>query len=380
MDALWNTPVYLDYAASSPPFAEALETLCHVAREFPGNPSAHHDAGFAAHHKLEESRQRFAEVCGFSDGTIVFTSGGTEANNTVIRGIMDDFPDGRLALAADVHDSAWFAREMYPDRTDVIPLDKRGRITMDALAHAITGQTVLCSVLHGNNEVGIVHDIKLVGFLCASRGIRFHCDGVQTLGHLPLNLVDLPFDFYTFSAHKFGGGRGVGGILARSTDFPPLLHGGGHELSLRAGTENVAGIAAAVRALELAQASATSEMLRLRGLSRVLVDGIQSRVSGILLNSDLEHGLPGLVSIAFPGLSGSEIATELNLLGFQVGTGSACHANAQEPSRVILAAGVGEVVALGTVRIAMGRGTTAPQVERLVEVIEQIVARQRAAS
>ncbi len=380
MDTRVEAPVYLDYAASAPPYPEALDTYLHVAREFHGNPSAHHDAGFAARHKLEETREQFASLCGFTTGRLVLTSGATEANNTVIRGIMDASPDGHLALAADVHDSAWFARELYPHRTDVIPLDKRGRITMDALAHAVTERTVLCSMLHGNNETGLVHDIDLVGFFCSSRGILFHCDGVQTLGRLPLALGRVPFDFYTFSAHKFGGPRGVGGILARSTDIPPLLRGGAHELNLRAGTENVAGFAAAARALELTLAARAEEAPRLKRLARLLAAGVMDSRPGILLNSDLDNGLPGLVSLSFPGLSGPEIATELNLLGFQAGTGSACHADDHAPSRVIRAIGRREDEALGTVRISMGRLTTHAHVERLVSVIDQVIRRQPSAA
>lgn len=371
---------FFDYASSCPPFPEALDVFRQVATDLFGNPSSIHDAGQAARELLEVTRRDFRALCGLDDGRVVLTSGGTEANNTVIRGVMERHPEGRILLAADVHASAWFARERFPKRTDVLRTGRDGKISLRRLAGAASSRTVLCSVLHGNNETGIIHDIEAIGRFCAGRGILFHCDGVQAVGHIPVDLRALPCDFYTFSSHKFGGPRGAGGILLRNAPLAPQIEGGGQEHGLRAGTENVAGFAAALSALKMSCGFMESEIPRLRGLMHVLVDGLKRDVPDTVVNSDLEGGLPGIVSVSFPGAVGHNLAVEMNLAGFAVSSGSACHADRVEPSRVILAMGVSRREALGTVRISMGRHTDEEQVRDLVAVLTQVVERQRALS
>ena len=369
---------YFDYAASCPPFAEAMEALARVSSDFFGNPSSLHDAGRAARGLIEETRRDMAALCGLDDGDMLLTSGATEANNLVICGVMARHPQGRILLAADVHASAWFAKEAFVGRTDVVPTGPDGRISLDGLTKAITPKTVLCSLLHVNNETGTVHDVEAVGRLCATKGILVHLDGAQSVGHIPLDLGKVPFGFYTFSAHKFGGPRGVGGVFLRESDLTPAFRGGGQERGLRAGTENVAGFAAALTALRRSCELMQGEAPRLRHLARVLVDALQRDIRDMIVNSDIDAGRPGVVSLSFPGVTGTNAATEMDLMGFAVSSGSACHSGQVEPSRVILAMGRSRREALGTIRISMGRHTDEEQVRDLAAALREVIERQRA--
>jgi len=373
-----NTICYLDYAAGAPPWPEALDTFTEIAARYIGNPSSSHPMGQMAAKALSDARSRFQNLCGSSSGRLVLTSGGTEANNLLIRGIMDQHPKGRLLLAGDVHPSAWFALDHYAKRVDVLMPEPDGSLSVAALRRSISSRTVLCSVVHGNNETGFVHDLRALGEVCKERKVLFHGDGAQVLGHLAIKLDSLPVDFYTFAAHKFGGPRGVGGLFFRDAIPLPQMAGGGQEKSLRPGTENVAGLASAMRALECSLSILPDEEERLRALARSFVEGIRSQCGEVILNSALESGLPGLVSLSFPGTQATQLVTELGLNGFAISAGSACHSGEVKPSRVIMALGRSAAEALGTIRVSPGRATQASDFNVFTNVLTDIVKRQRA--
>ena len=357
---------YFDTAASAPPFPEALKRFEEVSLRQFGNPSSSHDAGRQAREALEAARTAFLARVGLADGALVLTSGATEANNLVLQG-------GRPLLAADVHPSAWFARE----RSDVVETGPDGRVSPEKLAAAITKKTTIVSIVHANNETGVIQDVKALGDVCARKGVPLHVDGVQAIGRLPVTLSELPFAYYTFSAHKFGGPRGVGGVIVRNAKPTAQIVGGGQEKGLRGGTENVAGLAAALVALDLSTRSLQSESLRLLKLAVMLTEEISATVPDVLVNSGPD-GLPGLVSFSFPGLIGEEIVVEMNLRGFAVSAGSACGSGKMEPSRPVMAMGRTREQALGTVRISMGRHTTEDGVRRLAVALRQVVEKQKA--
>ena len=369
---------YFDYAASAPPWPEALKRFDEVSVQHHGNPSSTHARGRKARETLDRARQAFLARLGFDGGRLVLTSGATEANNLVLRGVMDANPKGRLLLAADAHPSAWFAKEHYGRRVDVLETDARGRIGAEQLAKRISRKTVLVSLLHANNETGVIHDVKALGDVCARMKVALHVDGVQAIGHVPLTLSELPFTYYTFSAHKFGGPRGVGGVLARDAAPGALIQGGGQEGGLRGGTENVAGLSASVVALDLSSRALEAEVPRLRRLARALTDELTSAIPDMLVNSDADAGLPGLVSVSFPKLIGEEIVLEMDLRGYEISAGSACGSGRREPSRPLLAMGRTRSQALGTVRISMGRFTTADSVRGLATALRQVVEKQKA--
>jgi cysteine desulfurase len=365
---------YFDYAATAPPFPEALKRFEEVSLRQFGNPSSSHEAGQKARETLEASRKAFLARAGFADGSLILTSGGTEANNLVLWGRFMAVRE-RAVISADAHPSIWFSKAS--GMADVVETGPDGRISPQTLAARLSKKTSLVSIVHANNETGVIQDVKALGAVCEKAGVMLHVDGVQALGRLPITLSELPFTFYTFSAHKFGGPRGVGGVIARNAPLLAHISGGGQEKGLRGGTENVAGLAATLVALDLSARSLESEVPRLRRLAALLGDEIKAGIPGAILNSTPE-GLPGLVSFSFPDLIGEEIVVEMNLRGFAVSAGSACGSGKMEPSRPVMAMGRTRAQALGTVRISMGRTTTEDGVRRLAAALRQVVEKQKA--
>ena len=246
-------------------------------------------------------------------------------------------PRARLLIAPDVHASIWFAVARFGDRCDVVALGTNGVLDPAEIARSLRRRTSLVCVSHVCNETGMVHPIREIAELCARKGVQLLCDGAQAMGHIPVELSEVPCDFYTFSAHKFGGPRGFGGVLMRGDGIEGLFGGGGQEWALRPGSEDVAGLAATVTALGHGVAEMNAESQRLRRLTRFLFHYLDGSIPGVLLNSDLDSGLPGLLSISMPDLDAHAAVTELSLDGFALSAGSACHANQVLPSRAVMA-------------------------------------------
>lgn len=368
---------YCDYAATAPAWDEALAVQATVAKRAHGNPSSLHSAGAAARKELEAARLRLCDLVRFDDGRLLATSGGTESNNLVIAGHFAKNPAARVLLAQDVHPSLWHMVERHPGRIDLLTAGSDHRLTAaQILSHLKPEHTLVC-LSHACNETGIAHDVVGIAGLCARRGIPCHIDGTQALGHLPVDLTAIACDSYAWSAHKFGGPRGVGGLYVREPSFIAQSHGGKQEWQLRAGTENVAGLAAAAEALAQSLRILANEEIRLRELARTLVQRLVAGIPGLLLNSRLDDGLPGLVSISIPGLPAHPAAMELDLRGYAVATGSACHADEILPSRIVLALGRTPDQAQGTLRLSLGRGSTAATVAGLAEALVDIAAANR---
>lgn len=364
-------PRYFDYAASCPPFPEALARQSEVAAELFASPSSTHAHGRRAAARLEDERRAYLALAGRPDAALILASGATEANNLVLRGVLDASSDGRLLLAADAHPSAWFAQARYGRRVDVLETGPDGLISPTRLSAAITKKTALVSIVLANNETGIVQDLPALAAACRERGVPLHVDEVQATGHVP---AAEGATYTTFSAHKFGGPRGVGGVIARGPAPAAQLEGGGQERGARAGTENVAGLAGAVVALRMSLAVDAGP---LRRMARRLQDALGA-IPGARLNSDPERGLPGFVSVSFGDLVGEELVAELDLRGFAVSAGSACGSGRMQPSRTVLAMGRSRAEGLGTLRVSMGRGTTERAVDDLAAALREVVQKQRA--
>jgi cysteine desulfurase len=371
-----NLTGYFDYAATAPPFPAAVEAQRAAALRWFGNPSAGHRPGQQAKAELERLKCAFGELCGFADGRVVLTSGATEANTWVIDSVLRQHPDGRVLVAADVHDSVWNACLRQSDRMDAVSPDGTGRIPLTRIRTALRPDTRLFCVSHAANETGTVHDVAALAALCERNGVLCLVDGVQALGHLPVNLAEIPAEFYTFSAHKFGGPRGVGGVFLRAAELPALLAGGPQEWGMRPGTENLPGLAGAVAALEAAVALLPTETGRLRRLTCIVLDGLRAAGIEFELNGDPEVGLPGLLSLSFPGRNGQTLAADLGVRDFAVASGSACHTDQPEPSRVILALGRKPATALGTLRVSFGRHSREDAVRHFVSVLIRTLHRQ----
>jgi cysteine desulfurase len=361
-------PNYFDYCASAPPFEEALERYKEISAKYFANPSSSHLPGKNAKHALLNFKEEFCELLNFREGRLVLCSSGTEANNTIIEGHMNKNPDGRILMAENVHDSMWYATKRFENRVDILDIEKNGLIDQSRLKKALRHNISLVCVNHVCNETGAIQNIDQIGRICSVINARLLVDGVQATGHIPVELDRIQFDYYSFSAHKFGGPRSFGGLLISDDSFKPLLSGGNQEWGLRAGTENIAGLAASIVALEKSKVIMREETERLKDLKNILTGTLQKQLPGILINSH-EPALPGFVSLSFSGFLGAEIVKAMSVNGFSVSTGSACHDNIVEPSRIILALGRNETEAKGTIRISMGRGNTTESVNNLSEAI-----------
>ncbi len=366
---------YFDYAASCPPHPEALEEQARAGATRFGNPSSTHRRGMEARALLEGARERLRRALGLPEDTaVIFTSGGTEANNLVL----DSFllrTRGRLAVAEDAHPSAWYVTRETPSRVDVVPVDEAGVVAPGALDALLGPGHVVVSVVHASNETGVVQDVAAIHRVCRARGVALHLDGVQSVGRVPLGLPSLEGVFVTFSAHKFGAPKGVGGVITGSPEMlRARIHGGPQEGGLRAGTENPAGAAACARALEITVRDRDEVASRLRVFSRRITQRLLERFPEAVVNSS-PRGLPDIVSVSVRGLNGSTAVTEMAMRGFDVSAGAACHAGAAEPSRVIRAMGRDRVTALGTLRISMGYGTREEEVEEMIGVLLEVIER-----
>jgi len=381
------TRVYLDHAATTPVAPEVAEAMARVLRETHGNPSSVYAEGRAARALVDQAREEVAAALGASGSEIVFTSGGTEADNLALRGTfaarMGD-GDGIVTTAVEHHavlDTAQDLADRLHARLVVLPVDRHGRVSVSQVTAALDERTVLVSVMHGNNEVGTLQPIAEIGAACRASGVTFHSDAVQTVGAVPFDVGSIPIDLVSVNAHKFYGPKGVGALyVRRGTRLVTLQTGGGQERGRRTGTENVAGIVGLGVAMRLAAERRASEAERQTRLRDRLVEGIVERVPGALLTGHPTQRLPNNASFCFPGTQGEALVVALDLEGFAVSSGSACTSGNTEPSHVILALGVEREVAQGSLRLTVGRDTTEADVDALLEALPPIVARLRSIS
>jgi len=352
---------------------QALAAYSEAAQCFPGNPGSTHRWGRSSREALDNARKCIYAALNFSDGRLLWTSGGTEANNLVLQSARSR--GMRVLVARNVHPSVWYATGASPEFVGALPLDREGRIDRQYLLQQLkSAEPVLVCLSHACNETGIVQPVAELAEMCRRGGHLLHVDATQTVGHLPLDLEAIPAHFISFSAHKFGGPRGVGGLLVREAPLlEPQVFGGSQEWGLRAGTENVPGAVATAAALEAAQESLPTEVPRLRGLARGLVGQVELAVPDALVNSDPENGLPGLVSFCFPGTSGHDLVLELAGWGYAVSAGSACHAGSVFPSRAIVSMGRSEREALGALRVSLGGASTETSVANFAQKLLSIL-------
>jgi cysteine desulfurase len=368
-------PKYFDYAASCPPFQEALEKFREISTRHFANPSSSHRHGMNAQKEMLAVKKEFCEHFKFYEGRLLLCSSGTEANNTIIEGHIRRYPQARLLIAEDAHECIWYATKKYKGKTEVIPIDPSGHIDLNTFKKLALKDITMVCMNHASNELGTIHPVGSVAEFCSYHHIKLLIDGVQAIGNIQVDLSAIPCDYYTFSSHKFGGPRSSGGVLIRDDQIDPLLLGGTQEWNLRAGTENLPGLAASLLALEISKRNLRDEMSRQHKLKQHLIDKLIRILPETVINTPSES-LPGMVSLSFPGQSSHQIIAGLSLSGFAVSAGSACHSNQEEPSRIILALGHKHHVAKGTVRISMGYGTTEEAVDSLTDAIITFVQDQ----
>lgn len=353
--------LYLDYAATSPVRPDVLEAMQPYLTGVFGNPSSHHTAGEAAAGALENARARVARVLGMRAGDVIFTSGGTEANNLAMKGItLAALANGKRHVVTtaieheSLRESAAYLQRFHDVAVTVLSVDGTGLISPHALAEALRADTALVSLGHANNEIGTVQDAAALAAVAREAGVPLHLDAVQSAGWLPLG--GLGVDAISLAGHKLGAPKGVGALAVRGrVALEPLLHGGGQERGRRSGTENVAGAVGLAVALELAEAERETTAAAVGAATRRFIRAVLAAVPRAVLTGSAEHRLPGTASFTFAGISGEAVLLELERRGVISSSGSACAAGSDEPSHVLLACGIPREVAQTSVRFTFGR-------------------------
>jgi cysteine desulfurase len=379
-----NRRVYLDHNASTPVHPEVVEAMLPYFAERFGNPSSIHGFGREAREGLDTARERIARFLRVSRDEIVFTSGGTESDNLAIKGVAAARGRGHIVTSAVEHHAVLrtcAALEGQGFSVTVVPVDGCGMVDPGDVQRALRPDTILVSIMHANSEVGTIQPVGAIGTLTRGRGIPFHVDGVQTFGKLPVDLDALAIDLFSFSGHKIYGPKGAAGLYIRKgTRMASVQHGGEHERRRRAGTENVPGIVGLGKAVEVRERDMAAEEERVRALRDRLWEGLSARVPEIRLNGHPTERLPGTCNVCFRHIESESIVLGLDLKGIGVSAGSACTSGNVEPSHVLLAMGVPLDWAMGTVRCSVGRGTTAEDIDYVVDSVEPLAGKLRSLS
>ena len=372
--------IYADNAATTRMSRAAIEKMTPYLYECYGNPSALYSIGQKAKDALEEARETVARLIGAEPREIVFTSGGSEADNQAIRSAAEaGAKKGKRHIVSDaiehhavLHTLKRLEREGF--EVTLVPVTPKGLVEPAAIAAAIREDTCLVTVMTANNEIGTIQPIKEIGKICRARGVTFHTDAVQAVGHIPLSVGELGVDLLSASAHKFHGPKGVGFLYAkRGTPLSNLIEGGAQERGRRAGTENVAGIVAMAAALEEAVAGLDENAKRLIPLRDRLIAGL-ARIPHGALNGDPVRRLPSNVNFCFEGIEGESLLLLLDDRGIAASSGSACTSGSLDPSHVLLAIGRPHGVAHGSLRLSLGEDATEAEVDYMIAEVADVVS------
>jgi cysteine desulfurase len=377
--------IYLDHNATTPVDPRVFEAMRPYLMEFWGNPSSIYRAGQDVRKAVEDSREKVARLLGAEPREIIFTSGGTESDNTAIKGLALNRGKGHIVTTTIEHPAVlkvaeWLAKRGFTASFVAVGTD--GIVDPDEIRKAVRPDTIVISVMHANNEVGTVQPIETIAAIAHEKGITFHTDAVQTAGKLPLDVKQMGIDLLSLSAHKFYGPKGTGVLFVkRGTKFDPCVHGGHQEWGKRGGTENVAGIVGLGTAAEIAQAEMAEEGPRVKALRDGLEQGLAARIGDIILNGHREKRLFSTTSICIKFVEGESMLLNLDMRHeIAASSGSACTSGSLEPSHVLLAMGIPAEIAHGSLRFSLGRGTTREEIDKVIEVLPPIVEKLRAMS
>jgi cysteine desulfurase len=379
-------PVYLDHAATTPVRPEVLEAMLpYLTEQSFGNPSSAHRFGRAARAGIEQARRQIAEALGAEPSQVIFTSGGTEADNLGIVGAALAARDRGASMCAAVsaieHKAVLAAAHAVchlGGREVLLPVNPEGLLDLDALDAALAEGPSVVSVMWVNNEVGVIQPVEEIACRCRDAGVIFHTDAVQAIGKVPVSLTGLPCTLLTISGHKIGAPKGIGALIVRDRKaVEAIIHGGGQQFGIRPGTENVAGAVALGRAAQLAAAEQADLAERLGSLRNELAARLKAGVPDLLINAEQSLRAPHLLSVAVQGADSEALIMHLDLAGVAVSSGSACSTGAVEPSHVLVAMSLPRDLALGTIRFSLGRGSTQADIDRAIEVVPAVVAKVR---
>ncbi len=375
--------IYLDHNATTPVRAEVVEAMAEALRERFGNPSSTHAEGAAARAAVERAREQVAELLGAEVRTVLFTSGATEANNAALRGVLAASGRRHVVTTTVEHPSVeepLRALETEGLAVTRVPVDADGRLDPETVAAALNDETALLSVILANNETGVVQDAAKLAKLAHARGVPVHLDATQAVGKLSLDVVALGADLLSGTAHKLNGPKGAGFLIDRSRQpLPALVQGGPQERRRRGGTENVAGIVGLGVACALARSELHEREQHVMALRDALWRGIEARVPRVRRNGAPAHVLPNTLNLEFEGAAGEVLLEALDLEGIAVSAGAACHSGSIEPSSVLLAMGLSQAQARGSLRFSLGPSNSASEIARVLELLPALVARVREA-
>jgi cysteine desulfurase len=363
--------IYLDYNATTPIAPEVVKEMLQFLGEEFGNPSSGYPHGWRAAEAVAAARKQVAEILGCTPKEIVFTSGATEANNAVIKGVSWHFRAGQIITTAAEHPAVsmpcqWLAAQGFEITT--LPVDGKGRVDPEEVRRAITARTILVSVMHANNETGAIQPVAEIGAITREAGVLLHTDAAQSVGKIPVDVKELQVDFLTVAGHKVYAPKGVGALFVRQgSEFEPLLHGGGQEGGRRSGTENVPYIVGLGEACRLAREGLAANQARFQELRDRLHTLLKEGYPDLILNGPETERLPNTLNVSFPGLSGQAILT--GIWDVEASVGAACHGDEECSSPVLTAMGVAPEVALGAVRLSVGRPTTPAEVEEAARLL-----------
>jgi cysteine desulfurase len=376
--------IYFDHNATTPLDPAVTDVMSRVLREEFGNPSSVHHFGQRAKAIVDDARTAVATLIGAEPSEIVFTSGGTEADNFALRGVAEALEvtgKKHLISATFEHEAVLVTLKALARRgwrTTLLPVDQSGCVRPDALEAALTDDTAIVSVMHANNEIGTIQPVAELAAIAHRRGALFHTDAVQSVAKIPVDVRALGVDLLSLSAHKFNGPKGAGALwIKRGARVTAILTGGKHERNRRAGTENVAGIAGLGRAAELAQAKLTTEAARIAALRDRLETGVLERIPGTAVNGTRDSRVPNTTNISFEGIEAESLLIALDLEGVAVSTGSACSSGTLEPSHVLRAMGFPSHRTQNSIRISLGAGNTDEQVDYVLEKLPAVVSKLR---
>lgn len=376
--------VYLDHSATTPVDPEVAELMMKYYTEKYGNPSSVHGFGREAKQALEAARRQVADLIGANSNEVIFTSGGTEADNLAILGTVEGLRNkGKHIITSCIEHHAVLDTCQYLGKDGyeltVIPVDKEGIISVEDVRKAIRPDTILISVMHANNEVGSIQPIAEIGKLAREHSIVFHVDAVQSLGKIPINVEEMNIDLLTVSAHKIYGPKGVGALYIRKgVRVLPIVHGGGQEKKRRSGTENTPGIIGFGKACELAGQRMADDAKHQAKLRDKLMNGILERIKDVQVNGPIgDKRLPNNVNVSIRYIEGESLLLSLDMLGIAASSGSACTSGSLDPSHVLLAMGLVHEIAHGSLRFTLGRQNTEEDIDYVLEQLPKIVERLR---
>ena len=376
--------IYLDNAASTPIHEEVLDSMLPYLKENFGNPSSIHRYGRIAHKAIEKARRQIADLINADPSEILFTSGGTESNNTALYGTAMKKPNSQIITSSIEHDAILEpCKRLETLGYDVVylPVDKLGLVDPLLLKNRISHNTCLVSIMFGNNEVGTIEPIKQIGNICNEKNILFHTDAVQAVGKIPVDVKELGVDMLSMSSHKINGPKGIGALYIRNgINIDPIILGGGQEYGLRSGTESVANIVGFGRACEIARINMVENFSSIENLRNYLITKVLNEIPYVTLNGHPKNRLPNNAHFTFLGVNGEDLIIKLDEYGIAASTGSACSVHTQKASHVLQAMDFSHEEITGSLRITIGTFNTKSEIDESVNILKRIVNELRSVS